>query len=1077
MSDSPFTPVDPNAPGSPDTVANALFGAEPAIDIQSLTLIGGSESISLYDGSLDLGIGAGVLLTTGGIPATRNTSDSAGQDLGLPGDADLSGIVGADTFDASNITITLNNTDPTVTGISFQIQFGTEEFPEYVDQYADVAAVFINGINFALFNHDQDARMKVTSDNVDAGYFNENGDGQYDIEYDGVTGVITIRAPIQLGENTIKIAIADTADHNYDSGLFVSNFQTLVEGDCTGGVTYPDVEEDNSGNNLFTGTNCADDLSGGLGNDILYGLSGDDTMRGDEGDNTLYGGNGADQLIGMAGHTRLYGDAGNDHIVAVDFSSAFGGAGDDLIVLSTEGAPPEIVQQDGLLGGAGDDTLAVAPGAVFDVTSFDAAAAGFEKVEFYTPVEGSESGNAISFGGALTNNADGALTLNGNGGDDTLTGMDDADKGDTINGDAGDDTIYGGLGDDQITGGIGANTLNGGGGNDTIEGTAVLASHIKSDADGLAGVAPSNNTMNGGAGDDLLIGGTGHDVMNGGSDNDTIHADGTGVYTVSGGDGNDTVFFQGAITAPDQLGGGAGGSDALELAGDLTVKSDSFNPGARGFEQIDLLADITITGDGGDNVIDFSGLSILPHGHQITYLDGAGGDDTITGSNLGDHVFGGTGDNTLSGLDGDDTLDVSASSGSNTLNGDAGNDTLIGGGGSDTLNGGAGDDTLIGGDGDTLNGGGGDDTLFGGAGALAQSSSRSANAIHFGGLNGGGAHVTLNGGQGNDIIHADQGGTYTVAAGAGDDTVFFDGTIDSPRQIKGGGGNDTLKLGGDLDLHGTSFNSALKGFESVKFLGDITINGDNNANIIDLSGFTVSAPHGFFLTVDGVGADDTITGSSLTDHIFGGAGDDSIDGGPAGDDVLDGGGGTDRVSFSTSATGVHVSLLAQGAAQDVGGGRMVSLNHFEDMAGSARNDALIGDNGDNRLDGGDGNDALSGGAGRDTLVGGRGADKFVFDDPSDSPAGVDNRDTIDFSHADHDRIDLSGIDADTTHNGDQAFHLVAGGNFTRSAGELIQVVDGSGHTIVMGDVNGDGIGDFEIQLTSAVTLVNGDFVF
>ena len=256
-------------------------------DIQSLTLVGGSESISLYDGSLDLGIGAGVLLTTGGIPATENTSGSAGQNLGLPGDADLTGIVGANTFDASSITITFDNTDPTVTGISFQIQFGTEEFPEYVDSFADVAAVFINGVNFALFNHDQDARMKVTSDNVDAGYFNANDDGQYQIEYDGVTGVITVRAPIQAGENTIKIAIADSVDHNYDSGLFVSNFQALAEGDCEGGVTYPAIGEDNSGNNLFTGTNCNDNINGGTGNDILYGLSGDDTMRGGEGDNTL----------------------------------------------------------------------------------------------------------------------------------------------------------------------------------------------------------------------------------------------------------------------------------------------------------------------------------------------------------------------------------------------------------------------------------------------------------------------------------------------------------------------------------------------------------------------------------------------------------------------------------------------------------------------------------------------------------------------------------------------------------------------------------------------------------------------
>ena len=43
------------------------------------------------------------------------------------------------------------------------------------------------------------------------------------------------------------------------------------------------------------------------------------------------------------------------------------------------------------------------------------------------------------------------LTLNGNGGNDTLTGMDDLVLGDIIDGGVGDDTIYGGLGDDQLT--------------------------------------------------------------------------------------------------------------------------------------------------------------------------------------------------------------------------------------------------------------------------------------------------------------------------------------------------------------------------------------------------------------------------------------------------------------------------------------------------------------------------------------------------------------------------------------------------------------------------------------------------
>jgi hypothetical protein len=41
---------------------------------------------------------------------------------------------------------------------------------------------------------------------------------------------------------------------------------------------------------------------------------------------------------------------------------------------------------------------------------------------------------------------------------------------------------------------------------------------------------------------------------------------------------------------------------------------------------------------------------------------------------------------------------------------------------------------------------------------------------------------------------------------------------------------------------------------------------------------------------------------------------------------------------------------------------------------------------------------------------------------------------------------------------------------------LIQYNDGSGHTILAGDVNGDSVADFEIQLNGAPVLVSGDLL-
>jgi Ca2+-binding RTX toxin-like protein len=72
------------------------------------------------------------------------------------------------------------------------------------------------------------------------------------------------------------------------------------------------------------------------------------------------------------------------------------------------------------------------------------------------------------------------------------------------------------------------------------------------------------------------------------------------------------------------------------------------------------------------------------------------------------------------------------------------------------------------------------------------------------------------------------------------------------------------------------------------------------------------------------------------------------------------------------------------------------------LYGNAGNDTLSGDSGNDVLIGGAGNDRLDGGAGSDVLTGGPGADVFIY-------GTGDGADTIsDFSHADGDRIDLTG---------------------------------------------------------------------
>ena len=145
------------------------------------------------------------------------------------------------------------------------------------------------------------------------------------------------------------------------------------------------------------------------------------------------------------------------------------------------------------------------------------------------------------------------------------------------------------------------------------------------------------------------------------------------------------------------------------------------------------------------------------------------------------------------------------------------------------------------------------------------------------------------------------------------------------------------------------------------------------------------------------------------------------------------------------------------------------------VSGGDGNDTIQGLGGDDILNGDAGKDVLTGGAGADRLTGGAGADQFVYTAVSESTPTV--RDVItDFSHSQGDKIVLSGIDANSLVAGDQAFTFIGSAAFSHAAGQLRFESDGHGNTILSGDVNGDGIADFQVQLVGTIPLVSSDFL-
>jgi serralysin len=169
---------------------------------------------------------------------------------------------------------------------------------------------------------------------------------------------------------------------------------------------------------------------------------------------------------------------------------------------------------------------------------------------------------------------------------------------------------------------------------------------------------------------------------------------------------------------------------------------------------------------------------------------------------------------------------------------------------------------------------------------------------------------------------------------------------------------------------------------------------------------------------------------------------------------------------------INIARQFSGAAND--DNQLLGLGGDDWMAGANGNDKLHGGDGDDILRGRGGDDVLLGSAGADRLVGGAGDDRFVFDDLRSS--GTLARDVIrDFQPGD-DRIVLRAIDANANRAGDQAFKFIGDDAFSGKAGQLRYKHD-TDVTIVAGDVDGDRIADFKIEVKGFYDLLATDFIF
>ena len=193
-------------------LANAIAGTGVTISNASLTTNTTNGTGTFADGAGSVGFANGVILTTGVLTCVPGPNTSHGCSGG------------------GNSTSLKFDFVSTTGEVFFKYVFASEEYNEYVGtQFNDTFQLLLNGVNIALV---PGGGGVVTINNVNCGsnasFFRNNRTSigactnqNLDIQYDGLTTVLTAGASLLAGGNTFEFLIQDVGDSSWDSGVFI----------------------------------------------------------------------------------------------------------------------------------------------------------------------------------------------------------------------------------------------------------------------------------------------------------------------------------------------------------------------------------------------------------------------------------------------------------------------------------------------------------------------------------------------------------------------------------------------------------------------------------------------------------------------------------------------------------------------------------------------------------------------------------------------------------------------------------------------------------------------------------------
>ena len=646
----------------------------------------------------------------------------------------------------------------------------------------------------------------------------------------------------------------------------------------------------------------------------VFGLGGNDVITLNEANGALpranlFGGAGNDTLIGGSGADMLFGQSDHDTLI--------GKGGTDL-----------------LFGGAGNDTL----------TGGDANDQMF-----------GESGNDRM----IWNPGDDSDLMEGGGGDDTAE----------VNGGGGAEVFtatangarvrFDRLDPAPFALDIGTTenlVVNMNGGDDSFSATGNLAALIKLTVDGGAG----NDTILGSNGADLLLGGDGNDFVDGQQGNDAAFLGaGDDVFQWDPGDGSDTV--EGQDGSDTMLFNGSGGAEIFNVSANggrvrFTRNLGNIVMDLNDVERIDLnalgntdtisvdnmtgtdLSEVninlagTLGGTAGDAAADVV-IANATNGNDIIDVFGAGTSFSVVGLSALTNVTNSEGAN--------DSLVINALGGNDAITAT----TLPAGVAKLTIDGGAGDDTILGSQGaDELIGGDGNDFIFGDNGN----------------------DVALMG-AGDDVFQWNPGdGSDTVEGQDGTDTLLFFGanTSENIDVVANDGRALFVRNVGNVTMD-------LDGVEHIEFraLGgaDNIVVGDLSGNDVTQVALDLRGPNG-----GGDGAADNVTVNATqaadTFGVHGDAGGVTVFGLQAGVNIFQQEVANDRLTLN----GLGGDDVIDATSLEADGIQLT-------MNGGLGADVFLGSEGNDLINGGDGDDTAFMGAGDDTFVWNPGDDNDVLE--------------------------------------------------------------------------------------------------